>query len=121
MTIAQRYARLTCMIVALAASACALGPPGAAPETSARSACQQRADEVFQRQNRAEVYNVDTYRTDTRDAPFATSGVKGVTSAGLSQQFSHDTMVDDCLRGSAPGPQSPPMSRDLKTNRATTP
>jgi len=118
---AQRLLSIACVIAALAASACAFGPPPTTSDITAQSACHERADEVFLRQNRGEVYNVDTDRTATRDAPFATSGLKGVTSAGLSQQYGRDTSFDNCLRGSATAPQAPPMSRDLRTNGPTTP
>lgn len=104
---------------ALMGNACsfALGsapPPPQAEraELAAVSACRTRADEVFQRQNRDQVYRVDNYNTDTRDAPFGTSGLKGVTSAGLSQQYGRDNLLQDCLRSSGAGPQ-PPMSRDI--------
>ena len=83
------------------------------------NACRARADQVFTRQNRDAVYRVDTYNTDTRDAPFGTSGLKGVTSAGLSQQFGRDTMVENCLRGS--GAAAPTTSRDLQTTGPVSP
>lgn len=118
---AQRLLCISSVIAALMASACTFGPPPSASEAATQSACRERADEVFQRQNRGAVYNTDTYQTDTRDAPFATSGLRGVTSAGLGQQFGRDTTLDDCLRGRATGPQAPPMSRDLKTTGPTTP
>ena len=100
----------------LAGNACSFdfgpSPPPQRAEVAAVSACRARADEVFQRQNRDQVYRVDTYNTDTRDAPFGTNGLKGVTSAGLSQQYGRDNMVQDCLRSTGAGPQ-PPMSRDI--------
>jgi hypothetical protein len=117
---AQRLAPIVFVTAALAASACSFGPPPTRADLAAQSACRERADEVFQRQNRDQVYRVDAYRTDTRDAPFATSGLKGVTSAGLGQQFSRDTMLDNCLRGTGAAPLAPPMSRDLQTTGPTT-
>lgn len=109
---------------ALAGNGCSFelgsAPPPQRAEVAAVSACRARADEVFQRQNRDQVYRVDNYNTDTRDAPFGTSGLKGVTSAGLSQQYGRDNMVQDCLRSSGAGPQ-PPMSRDIHSTSPGSP
>jgi hypothetical protein len=118
--------RIFTLAAALATAGCAIdfGGPAPAPPPSGLSraeqtrvadlnACRERADQVFRRQNRDQVYRVDTYTSDTRDAPFGTSGLKGVTSAGLPQQFNRDTMVENCMRGS--GAAAPPMSRDLQT------
>jgi Tfp pilus assembly protein PilP len=73
----------------------------AEPQTRAsaadRAACRQRVEEVYNKQNRAEMYQTDTYMTSTRDAPFATSGV-AMPNTGLSSRYAHDTMVSDCLR-----------------------
>jgi len=120
------------LAAALAAAGCSIdfgGPspaallPAPTPADQARTAdvnaCRERADQVFTRQNRDHVYRVDDYNTDTRDSPFATNGVKGVTSAGLPQQFNRDTMVQNCLRGS--GAAAAPASRDLQTTGPTSP
>jgi hypothetical protein len=122
MTSHVRFASAVILTAALAGSACSfeLGSPPPRAEVAAVSACRARADEVFQRQNRDQVYRVDTYNTDTRDAPLGTNGLKGVTSAGLSQQYGRDNMVQDCLRSSGAGPQ-PPMSRDIHGNNPGSP
>lgn len=123
------HPRLAFAVLAAAlAGGCAIDFGGAPPPSPAASrsaqtqiadlnACRSRADQVFTRQNRDAVYRVDNYNTDTRDAPFGTSGLKGVTSAGLSQQYDRDNMVDNCLRGS--GIAAAPMSRDLHTTGPT--
>ena len=69
------------------------------PRASAaqQAACRQRADEVYQKQNRGDVYRSDQYATSTRDAPFASSGLIGVTSSGLSGRYARDKLLDDCL------------------------
>ena len=116
-----RLASAVFIIAAMAGSACSLdigGPPpsqAGRAEVEAVSACRERADQVFDRQNRGQVYNTDTYRSITRDAPFTTNGLVGVTSAGLSQQYSRDNMVQNCLRESGAGGVAP-MSRDLESN-----
>jgi len=103
------------LVGAVLAAACTFGgPPPSRADLAGQSACRERADQVFRRQNRDNAFRVDAYQTDTRDAPFATSGLKGVTSAGLPEQYGRDTMVDNCLRSSGVG-QQPPMSRDLHT------
>ncbi len=112
-----RFCSPILMAALLAASACAFqtGPARPPAEVAAVSDCRARADEVFVRQNRDHAYRVDAYRTDTRDAPFASSGLRGVTSAGLSQQFGRDTTMDECLRASGYGAM-PPQSRNIHGN-----
>ncbi len=67
------------------------------------SACRARADEIYNKQNRAEVYRSDTFVSDTRDSPFSTSGLPGITSNGLSGLYQHDDLVSSCVnsRGAA--------------------
>lgn len=83
---------------------------GATPK--AMAACRLRADEVFERQNRGEIYRADMYATGTRDAPFGSTGVSGNPGAGLPDRFARETMLDDCLNAAAgtPGasPDAPP-------------
>ncbi len=62
-----------------------------------KAACRQRADQVYASQNRADLYNSDRYQTTTRDAPFATSGLPGITSRGLGGQYARETLISDCL------------------------
>lgn len=119
-----RLASAAFIIAAMAGSACSLGIGGPPPsqagkaELAAVSACRDRADQVFERQNREQVYNTDTYRSITRDAPFTTNGLVGVTSAGLSQQYHRDNLVQNCLRESGAGGVAP-MSRDIESNLPT--
>src|SRR5260370_3004007 len=100
MTSHVRLASAVILAAALGVSACSfeLGSPPPRAEVAAVSACRARADEVFQRQNRDQVYRVDTYNTDTRDAPLGTNGLKGVTSARLSQPYGHHNHVQHYLR-----------------------
>ncbi len=109
----SRIVPFVLMAGVLATGACAFqtGPARPRAEVAAVSACRVRADEVFERQNCDHVYRSDAYQTDTRDAPFATSGMRGVTTAGLSQQFGRDNTLDECSalqrlrRGAAEEPQ----------------
>jgi hypothetical protein len=122
MTPDSRILACVVMVGTLAASACAIPLGGGAPSaqqpapTAALDACRYRADQIFARQNPDNVYRVDDYHNDTRDAPFATTGTKGVTSAGLPEQFGRDNNLDACLRASgygAPAPQSPNIHENL--------
>lgn len=65
---------------------------------SGAASCRQRADDIFLKQNRAYL----TQR-DTRDSPFSSTGLAGVTSAGLGSRYGRDEMVDDCIAASQSG------------------
>ena len=79
---------------------------GATPK--AMAACRQRADEVFDRQNRADVYRSDMYAGGERDSPFAATGMSGNPGAGLPARYQRETMVDDCLNATAGSPGATP-------------
>lgn len=89
--------------VLLLAAGCARPAPDPQQQASAarKAACRQRADEVYTKQNRGEVYETDTYTTNTRDSPFATSGLPGITTRGLGGQYERDNMIRDCLNDAA--------------------
>lgn len=99
------------VIPALAATGCARGTTGSSsssvasagagrtradPQTAA--ACRARADEVYARQNRA-----DLSRRDERDTPFSASRNSGITSAGLGDLYARDRMVASCIATSGAG------------------
>lgn len=67
------------------------------------SACRARADEIYNKQNRADVYRGDTFVSDTRDSPFSTSGLPGITSNGLSGLYQHDNLVSSCVNSRGSG------------------
>ena len=84
---------------------------GASPK--AMAACRQRADEVWERQNRGEVYRNDTFATAERDSPFGAGGMARTDpGAGLPDRYARETMLDDCLNAASgtPGttPDAPP-------------
>jgi hypothetical protein len=89
--------RATVWLAALTTLAACSPPPAPTAQSRADqatlSACRQRADEVFQRQNRASLYT-----QDGRDTPGSGSYVSGITSRGLSERFGWDTQVSDCVR-----------------------
>jgi hypothetical protein len=103
MTRSQPAARLAVALVALAAiGGCAQRGSSGRVQASAATmaACRSRADEVYLKQNRAEVYQNDTYISSTRDAPYASSGLPGITTDGLGGQYQRDQMIDDCINAS---------------------
>jgi hypothetical protein len=99
-TLSPRALLATTLLLALAACSQASGPEEHA-SAAERATCHQRAEEAYNKQNRAEMYQTDSNMTDSRDTPFAASGVTR-PDAGLSSLFQLDTMMSDCLR-SVPG------------------
>lgn len=85
-------------------------PPGATPTATPAqaAACRQRADEVYEHQNRADVYRSDTYASGTRDAMFSSTGSPAASIAGLPGRFARDRMLAECLRGVAGNVASTP-------------
>jgi hypothetical protein len=103
MTVFPRRARsaLAVLAMGLAASGC-YHPSADRVHASAatRAACRARADEVYLKQNRAEIYQQDSYTTSTRDSPYAASGLPGITTDGLGGQYQREQMQDDCINAS---------------------
>jgi hypothetical protein len=84
--------------------------PADGPQASAAqaAACRARADEVYDRQNRADVYRSDSYAGGTRDAMFSSTGSPAASIGALSGRFARDRMLDNCLRGAANNVASTP-------------
>jgi hypothetical protein len=103
---AARIASLAVLVVATAPLGACWRPSADRAHASAATlaACRTRADEVYQRQNRAEVYNADTYATAERDSPYSTQGLPGITTNGLSGAYRRDQLEDDCLNATEAGP-----------------
>jgi hypothetical protein len=74
----------------------------------ALAACRQRADEVYERQNRGAVYRSDMLAGGERDTPYAALGTPGTPNQGLASRFARETMVDDCLNASSGNPGTTP-------------
>ena len=72
-------------------------PPMSAAERADYNECRKRADAVYNQQNRAALSE-----RDTRDTPFATNYVSGITSAGLSSRFARDDLLAGCTPGRQP-------------------
>ena len=86
----------------------AASAPAQAATPAQAAACRQRADEVYERQNRADLYRSDTYASGTRDAMFSSTGSPAAAFAGLSGRFARDRMLAECLRGAAGNVASTP-------------
>lgn len=82
---------------ALLLGACQPAAPLSKAARADYNACRMRADQVFNQQNRAMLSE-----RDTRDTPFASSGVSGITSAGLSSRYARDDLLAGCTPGSQP-------------------
>ncbi len=75
--------------------------------TAAQAAeCRDRSEAVYRQQNRGEIYKADTFATSTRDAPFASNGLPGITSSGLGAQYGREKALNDCYNNQATGPQA---------------
>lgn len=91
---------------------------GATPK--AMAACRQRADQVYDMQNRADVYRSDMFAGGQRDAPFGATGVPGNASTGLSARYARETMIDDCLNGLSVSPAATADAQPAATTPAAT-
>ena len=95
---------LTCLVL-LAIAGCAARQPQT-PETrasaAAAAACRASTETSFNRQNR---YLLS--ERDTTDSPFSTSGVTGITTRGLTQQYDYDRQLSSCLSSSNSGAVAP--------------
>lgn len=115
--------RLYCCLLAATALLGACGAP--VQHTRAQNvaaadltACRARADEIYNKQNRAEIYRADTFSTDTLDSPYSVSGLPGITSNGLSGLYQHDNLVSGCVNshnsaGSGTDPSGPAATTSI--------
>jgi hypothetical protein len=95
---------------AVALSACGAPPSGQAQANAAtRTACEQRAEQAYNQQNRAEIYSPQSQV----NTPFSANYTPGVSDRGLSGLFVHDRMVSDCVRNTGTGADRTPPSPSL--------
>ena len=89
-------------------SGCAVSSPGGQSQTDAstRAACQQRAEQVYEQQNRAEIYSPPA----PVNSPYSANYTPSVSDRGLSNLFVHDRMVSDCVRNTGTGIERNPPS-----------
>ena len=76
--------RTMAVLTAIILSGCADGAPQspqAQADAATNAACRQRANEVFDRQNRGAIYSANS----SANSPFSANFTPDVTSRGLSQ------------------------------------
>lgn len=98
---------------------CAVALPGcdrpaptgqARADAETRAACETRANQAYEQQNRAEIYAPQAQV----NTPYSANYVSGDSSRGLSDLFVHDRMVSNCVRNTGTGTernQPPPSPR----------
>lgn len=94
----------------IALSGCSAPPQSAQSEADAatRRACQQRAEQAYEQQNRAQIYSPPP----TVNTPYSANYTPSQTDRGLSELFAHDRMVSDCVRNTGTGSErTPPSAR----------
>ena len=94
--------RTVAVLAVVALSACGEGAPqGARAQADAETtaACRQRAEQIYDRQNRAEIYSPNS----SANAPFSANYTPDVSNRGLSDLYAHDKLVSDCVRNTGTG------------------
>lgn len=107
---------LGALAVLLPLGACSTGSERQTPDQATLQACRARAEQIYVMQNRSTLY-----QPDTSGAPYAASGVAGITNAGLSARYGYDQTVDDCIRGSEANTEGPGGPAQSSTGGIATP
>lgn len=80
-------------------------------DAETRAACQARAEQAYNQQNRSEIYSPPP----TVNTPYSANYVPSVSDRGLSDLFVHDRMISDCVRNRGTGsdltPPTPPVQK----------
>ncbi len=105
--------RVLALMALVAVTGCESPPPQtgqARADAATRAACRQRANEVYDRQNRGTIYSTQSQV----NTPFSGSYTFGTQDRGLSQLFAHDQMINDCVRNTGTGTErtTPPAAAD---------
>jgi hypothetical protein len=103
------------LLAALAVAGCATTPPLSATDQAISDSCHQHADVVYNNENPGAAYRSDIFQSNSQNSNFGVTGKSGVPTAGLSQSYEHNQLVNDCLTGNGLDKQAP-MSRDMSTN-----
>jgi outer membrane biogenesis lipoprotein LolB len=107
-----RLRNLALIAAVFALSACDSGAQRggqAQADAQTTAACRQRADEVYDTQNRAEIYSPQS----SVNTPYSANYTPGISDRGLSQLFAHDKIVSDCIRNTGTGAErsQPPANQ----------
>ncbi len=88
-------------LCAVALTACDAPPRSAQAQADAatRAACQKRAEQAYEQQNRGEIYSPSSQV----NTPFSANYLPDVSDRGLSTLFAHDRMISDCVRNTGTG------------------
>ena len=99
----RRFCGTWSLALALAGAlqACSSGPQRSSSDQQAVAGCRAEADRVYNAQNRYQLSE-----RDSRDSPNSGSGTTENPAAGLSDLYSHQQMVDDCVNRSSAVPVS---------------
>jgi hypothetical protein len=111
---AIRSAHMNCVRLfifagAIVLSGCTDQPPltgQAQADAATRQACRQRAEAIYNQQNRGEIYSP----ASQVNTPYSGNYLPDRTDHGLSDLFVHDKLVSDCVRNTGTGadPGQPP-------------
>ncbi|HEY1412743.1 MAG TPA: hypothetical protein VGF36_11420 [Rhodopila sp.] len=101
MTCPRLVAPIGILLGALALAGCNGAPPygQAQADAETRAACQQRAEQAYEQQNRAQIYSPPP----TVNTPYSANYTPSIPNRGLSDLFVHDRSVSDCIRNTGTG------------------
>jgi hypothetical protein len=68
-------------------------------DASTVAACRQRANQIYDQQNRGAIYSPQ----NQANTPFSANWTPDVPNRGLSAQFGFDRSVNDCIRNTGTG------------------
>jgi hypothetical protein len=93
----------------IALSACQAPPTGgqALADQQTRVACQKRAEQAYDQQNRGAIYSPSS----PVNTPYSANYFPESSEGGLSSLFAHEQMVSDCVRNTGTGAERSPSAR----------
>ncbi len=95
-------------LIPLLLAACSAGPLASAPSSgpgvgtadyATQTACRQRASEIYDQHNRADIFAANS----SINSPFSANYQSGVSSHSLGDQFAYGQMQTDCERNTGTG------------------
>jgi hypothetical protein len=89
-------------------SSCGLYPKVSAEDREAQADCDAESDRIFAARNRDQMSE-----RDSTDTPYAGNTLPSNPTAGLSDQYERDRLVDACLSHSGAGAPAPTPAATL--------